>query len=407
MEPKLLRLKNTLHGEVFRRFIRMPAGQFLDYADENGNTVIPTPEECAANQPNILGWWTPIENGAFFGGLYLLVLLRDYDRAPSETLAGEIRLVAGGLKGLQDVARRDGFIARGTATDGVSHFPSSSEDQTAPWIMAMNAYRLSALVDPAEKAELKERLLRTLLAIRGNGWRIPDDFPDRELSSNDWGSGRDWRGMSKLLYCARLIYALTGDEADLCAFEALRDGRPQSSPYTRLEILSHGFSHDMVRNTGLIQFWIDLCAHLALTELSAWDAAHAPFYDAGRRLNGVTALEFVTDIEKYDNLPGKFELDWRPILRFWKPFAGSHAQQTAMALEENAYWMREIVPHRHQEHDLLANALFAAWICLSSGDETVGREAADLLRKLLPGVKWETLHCCYAFAGEGCIAWME
>ena len=58
------------HSEIWRRFID-PLGIMIDFADMEGKVLLPTPEECRAGKPNALGWWSPIENGAMFNGLYL------------------------------------------------------------------------------------------------------------------------------------------------------------------------------------------------------------------------------------------------------------------------------------------------------------------------------------------------
>ena len=47
-------------------------GIITDYRGLKGEIVLPTPEECERNIPNAKGYWTPIENGGFFTGLYLL-----------------------------------------------------------------------------------------------------------------------------------------------------------------------------------------------------------------------------------------------------------------------------------------------------------------------------------------------
>ena len=60
-----------LHKQVWSRFVRMPYGHLLDYADKNGQTVIPTAAECRGSVPNALAWGVSIENGGFFSGLYL------------------------------------------------------------------------------------------------------------------------------------------------------------------------------------------------------------------------------------------------------------------------------------------------------------------------------------------------
>ncbi|GEM_PF-1201392 len=410
-------LELQLHQEVFRRFIRMPYGHFLDYADDDGQAVIPTAEECRDLVPNMLGWWTPIENGAFFGGLYLRALIERYKTLKAaaitrgadltnaaehrDALTQDILIIERGLESLQDLSKRDGFIARGVAVDGTSHYPSSSEDQVVPWIMGMVAFMDSDLC--ADKDAIRARILKTLNGLRAENWNIPCDFEDRTIYSNGWAESTDFRGVCKYLYCMRLLAALTGDPEDLCIFEALRDGRPKGCIYTRAEIVSHGFAHDMVRSTGLIQFWIDVCAHLSLIDLAIRDPAHDSYYAAGRKANGITALNFTDDIAAYDNVRGDFDRDWRKMLSIWEPFNGSLPDNIALALRQNKLWMAEIVPHRRMEHDVLGNALFATWIALTSGDTAVTAEARRKLDLFLPDVRFTTLHNCYAFAMESCL----
>lgn len=62
---------NRLHRQVWDRFVRTPHGHILDYVGDRGEIYYPTPEQCESAIPNGLGWWTPIENGAFFTGLYI------------------------------------------------------------------------------------------------------------------------------------------------------------------------------------------------------------------------------------------------------------------------------------------------------------------------------------------------
>lgn len=399
-------LELQLHQEVFRRFIRMPYGHFLDYADDDGHAVIPTAEECRNIVPNMPGWWTPIENGAFFGGLYLRALIKRYEEIgcwlkEKERLAKDILIIERGLESLQDIGVRDGFIARGVADDGISHYPSSSEDQVVPWIMGMVAFMNSDLCQ--DKGTVRERLLRTLNGLRKENWSIPCDYEDLTIYSNGWGNSTDFRGVCKYLYCTRLLAELTEVPEDLRTFEDLRDGKPADCIYTRKEIVAHGFAHDMVRSTGLIQFWIDVCAHLALIDLAAWDPALAGYYDAGRKANGVTALTFTDDIAAYDNARGDFDPDWHKMLDEWMPFNGSLPENIAMALRQNKIWMAQVVPHRRMEHDILGNALFAAWIALTSGDRAIMDEACRKLDLYLPDVQFGTLHNCYAFAMESCL----
>ena len=93
-------------------------GIITDYRGLKGEIVLPTPEECERNIPNAKGYWTPIENGGFFTGLYLLGQCRRYRQEKSENTRTLIRRLVGGLCKLQDVATVPGFIARGVGTDG-------------------------------------------------------------------------------------------------------------------------------------------------------------------------------------------------------------------------------------------------------------------------------------------------
>ena len=115
-------------------------GIITDYRGLKGEIVLPTPEECERNIPNAKGYWTPIENGGFFTGLYLLGQCRRYRQEKSENTRTLIRRLVGGLCKLQDVATVPGFIARGVGTDGKCHYKSSSSDQFFPWVIGVDAY---------------------------------------------------------------------------------------------------------------------------------------------------------------------------------------------------------------------------------------------------------------------------
>lgn len=393
-----------LHAIVWKRFIRKPYGHLLDYAEADGSTSIPTARECQCCEPNPLGWWTPIENGAFFGGLYMAALIHKHANARAEGLAADIRYLAKGLMLLQDVGARDGFIARGVADDGHSHYPCSSEDQVTPWLMGMYAYMHSGLCE--DTGDVSARLLRALRGLRACGWSIPCDAPYTGYV-NRWLNARDWRGVCKLLYCARMLYQLSGKPEDLEEYSRLLCSAPDGCAFTRLQIASHGFSHDMVRDTSLIQLWIDVCAHLALRELAKADTAHADAYRMGCAHNGITALRFVEDMFAYDNLGGGFDVNWRPIKRYYQPFDGDVKRAVSNACADmHRVWTQTIVPHRHMEHVVLGNALFGAWIALTSNDETVTREAARLFTEGVARVDFSTLTVSYAFVAESCWAYI-
>lgn len=80
------------HDIVWKRFIRMPYGHLLDYAGKSGEAYYPTAEECKKCMPNSLGWWTPIENGAFFTGLYTYALIEKYHKSKDKKTAEEVNI---------------------------------------------------------------------------------------------------------------------------------------------------------------------------------------------------------------------------------------------------------------------------------------------------------------------------
>lgn len=128
-------------------------GIITDYRGLKGEIVLPTPEECERNIPNAKGYWTPIENGGFFTGLYLLGQCRRYRQEKSENTRTLIRRLVGGLCKLQDVATVPGFIARGVGTDGKCHYKSSSSDQFFPWVIGVDAISIP-IFPPMPSAKL-------------------------------------------------------------------------------------------------------------------------------------------------------------------------------------------------------------------------------------------------------------
>ena len=210
-------MKKRLHDLVWSRFVRMPYGHILDYVGDDGEVIYPTAEWARRGIPNGMGWWTPIENGGFFTGLYAYSLIKEYDKYPSQKSKDEINILINGLFTLQDVARNEGFIARGVADDGVSHYPISSDDQLLPWVLAVWAYYNSnACVD---KMGTRSRLLRLLLALKRSNFVLPTDWDEASYDATGLASHSGWRSVTMLLFISRVLAEMSGDEEDLRAFE--------------------------------------------------------------------------------------------------------------------------------------------------------------------------------------------
>ena len=103
------------HTEIWRRFID-PYGIMIDFADLDGKVSLPTPEECQAGKPNALGWWSPIENGAMFNGLYLEAAVNRWQRTKSDEAARKARLFSLITFGIAVVTAIIGLILFSTGT---------------------------------------------------------------------------------------------------------------------------------------------------------------------------------------------------------------------------------------------------------------------------------------------------
>ncbi len=387
-----------LHKIVWQRFIRRPYGHVLDYTDKDGNVYFPTSEECVKSMPNPFGRWTPITNGAMFTGLYAYALIEKYNKYKDKKTAEDIEILINGLFLLQDVGNVEGFIARGVADDGKSHYPFSSEDQFVPWVMALYEYYKCDLCN--NKENIKNRLLRALIALRDYNWKMPCDAENLYMSG--WSETQGWRGVVKMLYCARIIFELTNDENDLIIFNNLLNGKPEDCIYKRLEIISHGFSHDMITSFGK-QTWICVCAHLAVRELLSLDKDNTKYYKQCLYNNGVTALKSVDDINKYDNKSDGFNIDWRAINDLWEDYSGNIQTGNNISYRQLPYWEKEFVPHRHMEHSVLGEGLFAAWVAVTSEDNRIKEKALEKLKSNCKNVDWDSLHMSYAFVAESAL----
>ena len=233
-------LSFQVEEELKKRFLS-PDGVLYDYSGPHGEVELPRPEECRIHFPNLFGWWTPIENGAFFTGDYLLGLLRNRRGAQSGERKKLIGTLLHGLFRLQDAARSEGCILRGLGSDGNCRYPASSCDQVIPWMLALYEFQRHPIATEQERSECRNRLLRLLTALRKWNWSIPGDVPGFERGSFLSGETAESAAVScvNLLLATAMAADLSGEEADLqrhilAANEILPFGG------TRLRILSAG-----------------------------------------------------------------------------------------------------------------------------------------------------------------------
>lgn len=392
-----------LHDIVFNRFLRKPYGQLLDYsAPDLSDTPLPTKQECESGMPNAYGWWTPIENGAFFTGLYLYALMDEFDSADGDTLRDDIMTLLSGLFRLQDVCKRKGMICRGVGEDGKSHFPLGSADQTGPWLLALYRVYRSPKISDNIKAEIKMRFGIVCETAYENGFSLVTEY-DGVFSGSF--ADPDWRGSCNNLFVHAVMSEMFGGEWTN-RLKAARHERPKENLFERLQIVSHGFAPDMVRNNSLIQFWIDICSHLCLKELCLIDGEYSDMYLRGRALNGATVQRFMRNYKLYvPNLD--MDYDFRKLKSFYKPFDGDTWHEAQKGFKQCDYWEEQLAPARKQEHHVLGQSLFAIWVAVSSGYEPVVEDAKKALQDCLNTVDFEKLNLCYSFVAESALIYLK
>ena len=190
-----------VNSRIEREFISKD-GLMLDYVGE-----IPTPEEIADLKPNAMGWWSPIENGSMFTGEWLPSLM-----AEDEVRKLLVERCVKGLLKMSEVSDVPGFIARGTGTDGTSHHPCGSNDQTDPWFLGLIEYCRWQYADPKLRARVIGRLTFVARALEANQWGVPCDGAFKgENRGNLNAKGMPFWGKSRLLYTLKMLHLLTGD----------------------------------------------------------------------------------------------------------------------------------------------------------------------------------------------------
>jgi hypothetical protein len=61
-----------------------------------------------------------------------------------------------GLHSLNSISDVKGFVGRGVSSDGRSHYPMGSDDQTGPWFIGLWRYYDSGLATDEEKERIRK-----------------------------------------------------------------------------------------------------------------------------------------------------------------------------------------------------------------------------------------------------------
>lgn len=350
------------HAEIWRRFIDKH-GVMLDFAAPDGSVEIPTPEECRLGKPNALGWWSPIENGGFFNGLYMDAAVNRWRVTKNADDAAKARRLAGGLMLLASVSPVKGFVARGVATDGRSHYPMGSDDQTLPWFFGLWTYLDSGIPTADERGPIEAKIVETGEEVLRRGWAMPAEAP---FGVRGGFSSFLFYQAPRLLFVAKLMHRLTAQPRWEQIYRRALGERGGPENLSRLELCRRGmvYDHGPRRHSWTTSNCV--AAMRALWELET-DADVRRALAEGLELSSQRAMESLPDAIKWDNDNAlAFDPDWRKLNALWAP------QHTPREAEEVARpQSRELgrsSPRRAQEFSLVREPAFASWIVTLTPD---------------------------------------
>jgi hypothetical protein len=328
-QPSVADAVEQAHAELWKS--RVDAhGIILDYVGE-----IPTPEDCKLGKPNAIGWWSPIENGPMFTGLYLPAACERARRSGrAEDKANAQRLAAGLLK-CASVSDVPGFIARGVGTDGKCHYPLGSDDQTHPWFLGLHAYCMSRIPSADERSRIVKKMQEVADVLESTGWKCPCDGAFRGQFRGGF-KGPLFRDAVRYLFLLRAMYDVTEDRVWLERYRKALAERPGRGDMTRVAICAAGFLPDghEIANLTDHQLWIYVGSQASLAVLADCEtnAERRAEYGTGLSINAKVAAGAIDGYSKFDNEDQQVfgHADWRKGYPNWV------AQETQAAAEELA-----------------------------------------------------------------------
>ncbi len=381
------------HAEIWRRFID-PYGIMIDFADLDGRVSLPTPEECRDGKPNALGWWSPIENGAMFNGLYLEAALHRWQRTGSEKDADQARRLMKGLLLLNSISEVKGFVGRGVSTDGKSHYPMGSNDQTLPWFLGLWRYWKSTLATAEEKKQIRQHMEETALEIIRLGWQMPAEAPFHKRGSF---RGHHFEEVARMLFTLKMLHTLTGEQRWLELYEEELANRGGEHQLTKLEITEKG----MVFFYAKTHNWTSCTAVGALRglwEMEA-DAKRKEAYRKGLIASASLAAESLSLTKQFDPADSStFVMDWRVMNVDWKPQKTEQEAQE-LALRQLKPFMK-LAPRRGRETALVREPTAASWIVTLSPDVEQVRKSLPALHQVIAHYDYTRLYYSQFFWSE-------
>lgn len=384
------------HTEIWRRFIDK-FGIMIDFADLDGKVSLPTPEELRAGKPNALGWWAPIENGAMFNGLYMDAALLRWQRTRSTEDAAKARKLMQGLLHLNSISDVKGFVGRGVAEDGKSHYPMGSNDQTLPWFLGLWRYWSSDLATAEEKQRIAKHLVETAEVIVSMKWQMPAEQP---FGKRGGFGGFSFDSSPRLLFVCKALHQVTGDAKWDQLYRTSLTERGGKENLTRLEICQHGMVFEYAR----YHTWTSctcVASVRALWEMEKDDTIRAA-YAQGLQASADLAFKSLPMAEKFDNADtSHFEMDWRVMNADWKP------QQTEQEAQDLAHLQlkkfHKVAPRRSKETEFVREPTAAAWVVTLAPDTTILKSRAADVERVIAHYDYSKLYYSQFFWADS--AW--
>lgn len=338
---------------------------------------LPTPEDCTLGRPNAIGWWSPIEDGPMFTGLYLPAACERARRSGAAADRDQARKLAQGLVKCASVSDVPGFIARGLGTDGQCHYPLGSDDQTHPWFLGLHAYLSSGIPTGEERTQIVAKMKGVADALQRTGWRCPADGAFKGDFRGGF-QGHLFRDAVRYLYLLRAMYDITREEVWLERYRTAAAERPKGSQKTRAELCAEGLPPDSqaiwpdrpATYLAENQLWIYIGCQASLARLATMetDESLRQRYRAGLATNAKAALTTIGIHRQFDNTDTKVfgESNWREVFTTWFP-------QKTQADAEKLSRMGDRTKHgqrKNYECARMRNPLAAAAIIALAGDAT-------------------------------------
>jgi hypothetical protein len=383
----------TAHAELWRRHID-EHGIVLDFTELDGSYERPTPEEARLGKPNAFAWWTPVENGAMFGGLYMDAAVNRTLHTKSEFDRAKARRLAGGLLHLASVGTVPGFVARGVAIDGQTTYAMGSSDQTSPWVYGLWRYVHSGLADATLRARIVAKMIEVADVLEQTDWRMPAVPPFTYRGA----IGRPvWDHAPRLLFLLKALHTLTGDAKWQKRYLTALHEKPGDGGATRLELCEQGLRFKEKQRHS----WTGSVPTVSLRGL--WemerDESLRAAYARGLAASVAVAAPGMAVRRQFKNeSTSHFSNDWRGMNALWRP-QQTDAETHALATEQLAWFNRQS-PRRVEEMRFVREPLFAAWIVTLCPDRELVARHRDEIRDTLAHYRYDRLRHSHFFAAE-------